>query len=100
MVASAGVPKKEYSDKSLSEELEAIAEGRGFYTYRQGETKVFPLRDGSSHYVSCAMPITSEGDVIGIIATLSPAEADKTPEAVEQKLIQTAASFLGRQMES
>ena len=99
MVASAGVPKKEYSDKSLSEELEAIAEGRGFYTYRQGETKVFPLRDGSSHYVSCAMPITSEGDVIGIIATLSPAEADKTPEAVEQKLIQTAAGFLGRQLE-
>ena len=100
VVASAGVSKKEYSDKSLSEELEAIAEGRSFYTYRSGDTKIYPLRDGSSHYVSCAMPITSEGDVIGIIASLSPAEADKIPEAVEQKLIQTAASFLGRQMES
>ena len=100
VIASAGLPKKEYTDKSLSEDLEAIAEGRSFYTYRQGDAKVFPLRDGSNHYVSCAMPITSEGDIIGIIASLSPSEADKAPESVEQKLIQTAASFLGRQMES
>ena len=27
-------------------------------------------------------------------------DTDKSPEAVEQKLVQTAASFLGRQMES
>ena len=100
VVASAGVSKKEYSDKSLSEELEAVAEGRSFYTYRQGENKIFPLRDGNSHYVSCAMPIISEGDIIGIIASLSPSDADRAPESVEQKLIQTAASFLGRQMES
>ena len=100
VVASAGVSKKEYSDKSLSDELEAIAEGRGFYTYRQGSEKISPLKDGNSHYVGCAMPITSEGDVIGIIASLSSSDTDKIPEAVEQKLIQTAASFLGRQMES
>ena len=100
IVASAGVSKKEYSDKSLSEELEALAEVRSFYAYRAGEAKISPLRDGGSHYVSCAMPIISEGDIVGIVAALSPNESDKTPEAVEQKLIQTAAGFLGRQMES
>lgn len=100
VVASSGVSKKEYGDKPLSEELEAVAEGRSFYAYREGETKIFPLRDGSSHYVTCAMPIISEGDIIGIIASLSTIDNDKAPEAVEQKLVQTAASFLGRQMES
>ena len=100
VVASAGVSKKEYSDKALSEELESIAEGRSLYTYRAGESKISPLRDGGSHYVSCAMPITSEGDIIGIIASLSSNDTDRAPESVEQKLVQTAASFLGRQMES
>ena len=98
--ASAGVSKKEYGDKSLSEELESIVEARSFYSYREGENKLSPLRDGGSHYVSCAMPIISEGDIVGCVAALSPMDTDKTPEAVEQKLVQTAASFLGRQMES
>ena len=100
VIASAGVPKKEYSDKPLSEELESITEGRSFYTYRQGGEKIFPLKDGNSHYVSCAMPIMSEGDIIGVIASLSPADLDKVPEGAELKLVQTAASFLGRQMDS
>ena len=100
VVACAGVSKKEYGDKSLSEELEALAENRSFYSYRAGDAKMSPLRDGGSHYVSCAMPIISEGDIVGIVASLSPADIDRTPESVEQKLIQTAASFLGRQMES
>ena len=96
----AGASEKEYGDKPLSEELESIAEGRSFYAYRVGENKLSPLRDGGSHYVSCAMPIISEGDIVGIVAALAQSDTDKAPEAVEQKLIQTAASFLGRQMES
>ena len=100
VVASAGVSKKEYGDKPLSEEIEAIAEGRSFYAYREGENKISPLRDGGSHFVSCAMPIISEGDIVGLVAALEPNDSDKVPEAVEQKLVQTAASFLGRQMES
>ena len=100
VVASAGVSKKEYGDKTLSEELESLAEARNLYVYRSGEAKISPLRDGGSHYVTCAMPIISEGDIVGCVAALAPSDADKVPEAVEQKLVQTAASFLGRQMES
>ncbi len=100
IVACAGVSKKEYGDKALSEELESIIEARSFYSYREGEQKILPLRDGGSHYVSCAMPIISEGDIVGIVAALAQNDTDKSPEAVEQKLVQTAASFLGRQMES
>ena len=100
VVACAGVSKKEYSDKTLSQELEAIAEGRSLYTYQAESNKISPLRDGGSHYVSCAMPIISEGDVVGCVAALTPNDADSSPEAVETKLVQTAAGFLGRQLES
>lgn len=100
VVASAGVSKKEYSDKALSEELESIIESRNLYVYREGEQKISPLRDGGSHFVTCAMPIISEGDIVGIVAALAPNDTEKAPEAVETKLVQTAASFLGRQMES
>ena len=100
VVASAGISKKEYFEKPLSEELESVCEGRSFYAYKAGESKMPPLRDGGSHYVSCAMPIISEGDVVGCVAALTHNDADSSPEAVEIKLVQTAASFLGRQLEN
>ena len=100
VVACAGVSKKEYGDKSLSEELESIIEARGLYSYRAGQDKINPLRDGGSHFVTCAMPIISEGDIVGCVAALASADSDAAPEAVEIKLVQTAAGFLGRQLES
>ena len=74
------------------------------YIWREGGEKYSPIVDGGSHYVSCAMPIISEGDVVGCVASLSDTSADKARDAsaseTESKLIMTAASFLGRQMES
>ena len=100
VVASSGVPKKEYLDKRLSDELERAMEKRTLYTHKQGETKTPVTADGGGHFVSCAMPIVSEGDIVGCVASLQPTESDTAPESVEMKLIQTAASFLGRQLES
>ena len=100
VVASAGVPKKEYSEKRLSDALERVMEKRNFYIYRHGDEKISVATEAGSHYVACAMPIVSEGDIIGCVASLAPADTDRSPEPTEQKLIQTAASFLGRQLES
>lgn len=100
VVASAGVSKKEYNDKRLSDAFERIMEKRTMYLHKQGETKTEVISESGSYYVHCAMPIVSEGDIIGCVASLSPMENDTSPEAVETKLIQTAASFLGRQLES
>lgn len=103
VIASAGVSRKEYADKRLSEELERIMEGRGLYLWNENAPKILAI-DGGSHFVSCAMPIISEGDIIGCVASLSDAADDKPHEAVggdvEGKLIMTAAGFLGRQLES
>ena len=99
VIACAGVSKKEYSDKSLSDELETVIENRSMYVCRDGGEKYSPISMSASHYVSCAMPIISEGDVVGCVASLVANGTDRAPEAVEQKLIQTAAGFLGRQLE-
>lgn len=96
VIACAGVPKKEYLEKNISEELEQVMSGRSLYV--ASEDDVSATHDGGSYYVGCAMPIINEGDVIGCVAALH-SDGGKSGE-VEQKLISTAASFLGKQMES
>ena len=89
---------------SGSDELEAVIEGRGMYAWREGGERYSAIREKTSHFVSCAMPIISEGDVVGCVASLVDQDSDRPRESVggeiEAKLIMTAASFLGRQLES
>ena len=101
VIACAGVPKKEYLEKKISEELEEVMNGRSLFVSDEGG-EVRAVHDSESYYVGCAMPIINEGDVIGCVAALHSADgkgADAVGE-VEQKLISTAANFLGKQMES
>jgi len=104
VIASAGVSKKEYADKPLSDELESVIEGRSMYVWREGGAKYPAIADTVGHYVSCAMPIISEGDVVGCVASLTEHGASRMKESVsgdmESKLILTAAGFLGKQLES
>ena len=103
VIACAGVPKKEYSEKPLSSELESLIENRSLYTWRDGSEKVPVTADGAPHYVSCAMPILAEGDIIGCVASVmgdGDTKGQLSHGEIEAKLIQTAASFLGRQLEA
>ncbi len=102
VIATAGVSKKEYGEKSISEALEKIIEGRSLYVWHEGEEKISVIAGGGSHTVSCAMPIMAEGDIVGCVVSLSGDEKrDRAMPVsdVESKLIQTAAGFLGRQLE-
>ena len=102
VIACAGISKKEYADKALSQELESIIEKRNLYTHAATETPVLLLRDGGSHYISCAMPILSEGDIVGCVVSVRNRDGGSAPIMIadaEAKLIQTAAGFLGRQLE-
>ena len=95
VIACAGVPKKEYLEKKVSDTLERVMVGRGLYV---ADTDLHPTSDSGSYYVGCAMPIVNEGDVIGCVAALHTGEG--AAGEVEQKLIVTAANFLAKQMES
>ena len=100
VIATAGVPRKEYMEKAVSDEMERVIESRSFYSFKQNDTPFTVTHDGG-HYVHCAMPIITEGDLIGCVCSLSK-EKDKAdvPSDTEVKLIQTAANFLSRQLES
>ncbi len=101
VICVAGVPRKEYLDRKVSEELESVIESRQMYKLSPNGRKIFVM-DGGSHYVRCAAPIISEGDIIGCVASVAAADGNDTPinDTVEVKLIETAASFLGKQLES
>ena len=103
VIAVAGASKKEYMDRKLSAGLEMILEKRTLYVKETGKEAISVTKDGGSHYVSCAMPILSEGDIIGCVLTAMQYDAptnDKIASDIESKLIQTAGLFLGKQMEN
>jgi len=103
VIAGAGVPRKDFIDKRVSEGTEAVMDGRNVWTYHPGDHPFEVIADGNaSWYVSCMMPIVTEGDVIGSVSTVFPASEIETHRVTEMetKLIQTAAGFLGRQLET
>jgi AbrB family transcriptional regulator (stage V sporulation protein T) len=80
--------------------MSRILEGRTLYLYKNDGRKL-PLTDGESDYhVSCAMPIITEGDVTGCVISAVKEDAPRMNFEVESKLVQTAAVFLSRQLES
>ena len=102
IITVAGASKREYIDRKISRSLEEIIEGRSLYVRGSGKETISVTDDGA-HYVSCAMPILSEGDIIGCIISGWQYDApttEKINDSIEAKLIQTAGIFLGKQMES
>ncbi|MBP5256724.1 MAG: AbrB/MazE/SpoVT family DNA-binding domain-containing protein [Clostridia bacterium] len=103
VIACAGLPRKDFAEKAISSELEAILETRRLYVYEPGDRKLSATAEMTSEYfISCAMPMICEGDLVGAVASLTKDEpkTDRVRRETEQKLIQTAAGFLGRQLES
>ena len=107
VVAAAGIPKKEYLDRKISRGTDLLIEGRNLYAVQSGtDGDRIPLTDDERNgmYLVCAMPIFTEGDVIGCVAAIASdetfrARTEKAELETEIKLIRTAAAFLGRQLE-
>ena len=102
VVAVGGVSKKEFIDKPLSVSLEKVMQSRGLYKRGDSDEKIYATSEEGALHISCAMPIISEGDVIGCVVSLSEdgAKRDAAASEVETKLVSTAENFLGKQMES
>lgn len=98
VVACAGVSKKEYLDKKITDEFDLIMDNRTLYSHKIGSNGVYPIENASS-LVRYAMPILADGDVVGCIASLSSTADAQTENMTESKLIQTAGAFLGKQFE-
>ncbi|MYL65942.1 stage V sporulation protein T [Bacillus hwajinpoensis] len=93
-ITTAGGPKKEYLNKSIGESVEkAMNERRCLLNESKSELiEGVPVETG--HVIA---PIIANGDPIGTVILL--AKEDEKVTELEQKLSETAAGFLARQME-
>ncbi len=104
IIAVAGASKKEYLEKGVSDCIDRLMKERGSYVYEDGRETIYPTTDAGDLSVSCVFPILSDGDVIGSVISLHH-EGERNDKITcgadtERKLIVTAASFLGKQLES
>ena len=99
IIAISGSARRELLDKPVSPQLSQIMEDRGAYHHSSGGSSL-PVSPADEKYcLSVAVPILSEGDVMGCVLFITPRGSAPAGE-VEQKLAQTVALFLDKQMES
>ncbi len=98
VIAVSGAPKKELLERRVSHSLEDAMEARkNIVMQDKQDPEIRPVEGVDRHAVVCA-PIISAGDVCGSVMFVSSDE-EVRPSDAQVKLIQAAASFLGKQME-
>ena len=104
VIAVSGGSKKEYLEQNVSDKLEQLMEDKEVYTSKDNSDIAMPITQNDKNskekrYNSQVVyPIISNGDTIGTVILLSKQSNIKMNE-VENKVAQSAATFLGSQME-
>ena len=102
IIAVSGGSKKEFLEQDVSKELEQLMEDKEIYTSKDNSNVAMPItkngnRDKENN-AQIVYPIISNGDTIGTVILMSK-DPNKKMTEVEQKVAQSAATFLGSQME-
>ena len=98
-ISVSGTNKDDYEDRKVSSRLDELMEGRKSVLLGVGNKEVIPLHkdDSLSGYkYQVIAPIIAKGDAIGSVIIVSK---DEEIGELELKLAETAATFLGKQME-
>ena len=97
IVSAAGVSKREFLERRITNATEDFMENR--QNYNSGESQ-FPLQpvEGIESNALLLYPIIASGDVTGSVIMLCTDDR-AVPSEADIKLAQSASSFLGRQME-
>ena len=102
VIAVSGTSKKEFYEQGISEELEKIMDEKENYASRDNNNISIPITKHDKwerkYNSQIVYPIISDGDAIGSVILLSKDNNTKMTE-VEQKVAQSAATFLGSQMD-
>lgn len=100
IIAAAGSGKKDYDGKPISRQLESMIEDRIHQVSGKTEKDFvkITLDDQTDYETQAISTIICEGDAIGAVIMCSKEEKEKTG-ITHEKLVQTAAGFLGKQME-
>ena len=102
VIAVSGGSKKEFLEQGISKDLEKIMDEKEIYISKENNNISIPVTQNSNYErknnAQVIYPIISDGDAIGTVILLSKDATTKMTD-VEQKVVQSAASFLGTQME-
>jgi len=97
IIAVSGASKNDYLDKSIGSTIEGIIEDRG--NVLEEEVSTVELARGTEEEVTSytVSTVIANGDPIGAVFIIAR-DGEKVTE-IEQRVAQTAANFLGKQME-
>ena len=98
VIAVAGVSKREFLERRVTSVLENYMDSRKSYTATQATINDIQPIEGIEQSASIIYPIIAAGDVTGAVIMLN-SDGSKAPSESEIKLAQSAAAFLGKQME-
>ena len=102
VIAVSGAPKKEFLQQNLSHELEEVMDNKYVYTSKENNEVSLPITQNDSkerkYNSQVVYPIISQGDTIGSIVLIAKDQNTKMGDA-ELKVVQSAAGFLGSQMD-
>ena len=102
VIAVSGGSKKEFLEQDVSPELEQLMEDKEVYVSRDNSDIAMPITKNENpdrkNNAQVVYPIISNGDTIGTVILMSK-EANQKMNEVEQKVAQSAATFLGTQMD-
>ena len=98
VVATAGVPRKQFYERRVTGQLEELMENRGQFYCPDGSTNSFYPAEGVDRTAIAALPIITAGDISGAVAFMT---SDSCHEAtdLQKSLINASAQFLARQIE-
>lgn len=101
VIAVAGNGRKDIISKPISKSLEELIDERNNILANKGDKKFISLIDGESEEFNSQVisPIICEGDAIGSVI-ITTKELKVKMSDTEAKLANSAAGFLGKQMES
>ena len=103
IISVSGITKKEYLEKNVSVDLEKVMEDRKSLAFGEGAKKAIPLFEdeefAGKYSTQIVAPILAEGDIMGAVIISSREQGKKFSE-MEFKLAETAALFLGKQIEA
>ena len=99
VVTCSGISKKDTIERRVSDELEALMESRSIYIASANEKRSMTAMRGSERKVAVAYPIIGGGDVSGSVVMLFGENEEQYPNPTDIKLMQVAATFLGKQTE-
>lgn len=98
IIAVSGASKREYLDKEISDHIVEIMDDRAIWASKDDNTMPIIKGEPKNKYNSQIIsPIISDGDAIGSVILFTTDTQKKVGE-IESKLVQSAATFLGKQM--